>query len=113
MVTPDFNLLVTLEVLLAEGSVAGAAQRLRLAGTSAFHRLLSQTLQRSLKRLLQENRIITEVQASPWCRSETISGDRRRCIAFHLRRCVRHNDKAELSSLSAQTILMPLRCTRH
>eukprot|EP01132_Coremiostelium_polycephalum_P020189 gene20189-23993_t len=29
--TPDFNLLVTLDVLLAEGSVARAAQRLRLS----------------------------------------------------------------------------------
>jgi hypothetical protein len=31
MSTPDLNLLVTLDVLLAEGSVARAAQRLRLS----------------------------------------------------------------------------------
>lgn len=31
MSTPDFNLLVTLDVLLQEGSVAGAARRLRLS----------------------------------------------------------------------------------
>jgi len=34
MSTPDFNLLVTLDVLLAEGSVARAAQRLRLSPSS-------------------------------------------------------------------------------
>ncbi len=40
MVTPDFNLLVTLDVLLAEGSVAGAARRLRLS-PSAMSRALA------------------------------------------------------------------------
>nr|WP_218172921.1 LysR family transcriptional regulator [Pseudomonas yamanorum] len=38
--TPDFNLLVTLDVLLAEGSVARAAQRLRLS-PSAMSRALA------------------------------------------------------------------------
>lgn len=38
--TPDLNLLVTLDVLLAEGSVAGAAQRLRLS-PSAMSRALA------------------------------------------------------------------------
>lgn len=37
---PDFNLLVTLDVLLAEGSVAGAARRLRLS-PSAMSRALT------------------------------------------------------------------------
>ncbi|MEO7325310.1 MAG: LysR family transcriptional regulator [Dokdonella sp.] len=40
MSTPDFNLLVTLNVLLAEGSVARAAQRLRLS-PSAMSRALA------------------------------------------------------------------------
>jgi DNA-binding transcriptional LysR family regulator len=40
MSTPDFNLLVTLNVLLAEGSVAGAARRLRLS-PSAMSRALA------------------------------------------------------------------------
>lgn len=38
--TPDLNLLVTLDVLLAEGSVAGAARKLRLSA-SAMSRALS------------------------------------------------------------------------
>ena len=37
---PDFNLLVTLDVLLSEGSVAGAARRLRLS-PSAMSRALA------------------------------------------------------------------------
>lgn len=40
MPTPDFNLLITLDVLLAEGSVARAAQRLRLS-PSAMSRALA------------------------------------------------------------------------
>jgi DNA-binding transcriptional LysR family regulator len=40
MSKPDFNLLVTLDVLLAEGSVAGAARRLRLS-PSAMSRALA------------------------------------------------------------------------
>lgn len=40
MSRPDFNLLVTLDVLLDEGSVAGAARRLRLSA-SAMSRALS------------------------------------------------------------------------
>jgi DNA-binding transcriptional LysR family regulator len=40
MSTPDFNLLVTLDVLLAEGSVARAAKRLRLS-PSAMSRALA------------------------------------------------------------------------
>ena len=40
MSTPDFNLLVTLDVLLAEGSVARAARRLRLS-PSAMSRALA------------------------------------------------------------------------
>jgi DNA-binding transcriptional LysR family regulator len=40
MPTPDFNLLVTLDVLLTEGSVAHAAQRLRLS-PSAMSRALA------------------------------------------------------------------------
>jgi DNA-binding transcriptional LysR family regulator len=40
MPTPDFNLLVTLDVLLAEGNVARAAQRLRLS-PSAMSRALA------------------------------------------------------------------------
>src|SRR5206468_417581 len=40
MASPDFNLLVTLDVLLAEGSVARAAQRLRLS-PSAMSRALA------------------------------------------------------------------------
>jgi DNA-binding transcriptional LysR family regulator len=40
MPTPDFNLLVTLDVLLAEGSVARAARRLRLS-PSAMSRTLA------------------------------------------------------------------------
>ncbi len=40
MATPDFNLLVTLDVLLAEGSVARAAQQLRLS-PSAMSRALA------------------------------------------------------------------------
>jgi DNA-binding transcriptional LysR family regulator len=40
MVRPDFNLLVTLDVLLSEGSVAGAARRLRLS-PSAMSRALA------------------------------------------------------------------------
>lgn len=40
MATPDFNLLVTLDVLLQEGSVAGAARRLRLS-PSAMSRALA------------------------------------------------------------------------
>lgn len=40
MTTPDFNLLVTLDVLLAEGSVARAARRLRLS-SSAMSRALA------------------------------------------------------------------------
>jgi len=40
MSKPDLNLLVTLDVLLAEGSVAGAAQRLRLS-PSAMSRALA------------------------------------------------------------------------
>lgn len=40
MSTPDFNLLVTLDALLAEGSVARAAQRLRLS-PSAMSRALA------------------------------------------------------------------------
>jgi DNA-binding transcriptional LysR family regulator len=40
MSTPDLNLLVTLDVLLAEGSVAGAARRLRLS-PSAMSRALT------------------------------------------------------------------------
>src|SRR4051795_735695 len=40
MSTPDFNLLVTLNAVLAEGSVARAAQRLRLS-PSAMSRALA------------------------------------------------------------------------
>lgn len=40
MSTPDLNLLITLDVLLAEGSVAGAARRLRLS-PSAMSRALA------------------------------------------------------------------------
>ncbi|MEJ5057092.1 MULTISPECIES: LysR family transcriptional regulator [unclassified Pseudomonas] len=40
MSIPDFNLLITLDVLLAEGSVAGAAKRLRLS-PSAMSRALA------------------------------------------------------------------------
>src|SRR4051812_19013319 len=40
MSTPDLNLLVTLDVLLAKGSVAGAARRLRLS-PSAMSRALA------------------------------------------------------------------------
>jgi len=40
MQPPDFNLLVTLDALLAEGSVAGAARRLRLS-SSAMSRALA------------------------------------------------------------------------
>jgi len=40
MTTPDLNLLLTLDVLLAEGSVAGAARRLRLS-PSAMSRTLA------------------------------------------------------------------------
>ncbi|WLI14853.1 MULTISPECIES: LysR family transcriptional regulator [Pseudomonas] len=40
MMTPDLNLLITLDVLLAEGSVARAAQRLRLS-PSAMSRALA------------------------------------------------------------------------
>ena len=40
MARPDLNLLVTLDVLLAEGSVARAAQRLRLS-PSAMSRALA------------------------------------------------------------------------
>jgi DNA-binding transcriptional LysR family regulator len=40
MTTPDFNLLITLDVLLAEGSVARAAKRLRLS-PSAMSRALA------------------------------------------------------------------------
>src|SRR4026207_408208 len=40
MSTPDFNLLLTLDVLLAEGSVARAAKRLRLS-PSAMSRALA------------------------------------------------------------------------
>ena len=40
MATPDLNLLVTLDVLLAEGSVAQAARRLRLS-PSAMSRTLA------------------------------------------------------------------------
>ena len=40
MSSPDLNLLITLDVLLAEGSVAGAAKRLRLS-PSAMSRALS------------------------------------------------------------------------
>lgn len=40
MTTPDLNLLTTLDVLLAEGSVAGAARRLRLS-PSAMSRALA------------------------------------------------------------------------
>jgi len=44
MTTPDLNLLVTLDVLLAEGSVANAARRLRLS-PSAMSRALSRLRQ--------------------------------------------------------------------
>src|SRR5206468_8454409 len=44
MASPDFNLLVTLDVLLAEGSVARAAQRLRLS-PSAMSRALARLRQ--------------------------------------------------------------------
>src|SRR5213075_1531480 len=40
MATPDFNLLATLDAVLAEGSVARAAQRLRLS-PSAMSRALA------------------------------------------------------------------------
>lgn len=40
MSTPDFNLLITLDAVLAEGSVAGAARRLRLS-PSAMSRALA------------------------------------------------------------------------
>lgn len=40
MTTPDLNLLITLDVLLAEGSVARSAQRLRLS-SSAMSRALA------------------------------------------------------------------------
>jgi DNA-binding transcriptional LysR family regulator len=44
MTSPDFNLLVTLDVLLAEGSVARAARRLRLSA-SAMSRALARLRQ--------------------------------------------------------------------
>src|SRR5437870_7557897 len=44
MSTPDFNLLVTLDAVLAEGSVARAAQRLRLS-PSAMSRALARLRQ--------------------------------------------------------------------
>src|SRR3954447_7546059 len=44
MSKPDFNLLVTLDVLLAEGSVARAARRLRLS-PSAMSRALARLRQ--------------------------------------------------------------------
>ena len=40
MSTPDFNLLITRDAVLAEGSVAGAARRLRLS-PSAMSRALA------------------------------------------------------------------------
>lgn len=40
MATPDLNLLVTLDVLLSEGSVVGAARRLELSA-SAMSRALA------------------------------------------------------------------------
>ena len=40
MTTPDFNLLLTLDALLDEGSVAGAARRLKLS-PSAMSRALA------------------------------------------------------------------------
>ena len=43
MTTPDLNLLITLDALLAAGSVARAAQRLRLSA-SAMSRALAQSL---------------------------------------------------------------------
>src|SRR5262245_42028778 len=44
MARPDLNLLVTLDMLLAEGSVAGAARRLRLS-PSAMSRALARVRQ--------------------------------------------------------------------
>ncbi|HCJ7344713.1 TPA: LysR family transcriptional regulator, partial [Enterobacter hormaechei subsp. xiangfangensis] len=40
MTDPDFNLLIALDILLSEASVAGAARRLNLS-TSAMSRTLS------------------------------------------------------------------------
>ena len=39
MAHPDLNLLITLDVLLAEGSVAGAARRLRLSPSAMSRQL--------------------------------------------------------------------------
>ena len=39
--TPDFNLLITLDALLEEGSVAGAARRLEAWSASAMSRALA------------------------------------------------------------------------
>ena len=39
MAIPDLNLLVTLDVLLAEGSVAGAGRRLRLSPSAMSRQL--------------------------------------------------------------------------
>ena len=39
MATPDLNLLITLDVLLAEDSVAGAARRLRLSPSATSRAL--------------------------------------------------------------------------
>ena len=44
MTTPDFNLLITLDVVLAEGNVARAAQRLGLS-PSAMSRALARLRQ--------------------------------------------------------------------
>ncbi len=76
MSDPDFNLLVALDVLLAEASVAGAARRLNLS-TSAMSRTLSRLREVTGDPILVPT---TDVSRAPAPRSKLIStASARRC----------------------------------
>ena len=65
---PDLNLLITLDVLLAEGSVARAAQRLRLSPSAmsrALARLRAATSKTMQCRPTSTMKVVNAIEA-PW-----------------------------------------------
>lgn len=79
MSDPDFNLLVALDVLLAEASVAGAARRLNLS-TSAMSRTLSRLREVTGDPILV--RAGRHMVLTPWAEA---TRDRARCAVHEAR----------------------------
>ncbi|MGC8401127.1 helix-turn-helix domain-containing protein [Enterobacter mori] len=83
MTAPDFNLLVALDVLLAEASVAAAARRLNLS-TSAMSRTLSRLREVTGDPILVRagrHMVLTPWQKPPGTGPETPCTRRGRCFS--------------------------------